>query len=154
VRRRALIRRATPLRRKRPLNRLPSFDEDYYAKRPILLREGCRLCPAAAAHVHHRKMRSQGGDNDWPNLVPLCWWHHDAVHRYPAIAHTLGLIVRRGEDPVRIPILSLRELPAWARLRMTRPVYDWKLAQRLVDAEHARLGPDLESVPDHTEGWI
>lgn len=48
-------------------------------------------------HVHHIRLRSQGGSDDMDNLVTLCPDAHDWVHnRDRAQAETLGLIRRRA----------------------------------------------------------
>src|SRR5207245_7943909 len=39
---------------------------------------GCRN--ALLLDVHHVELRSEGGDHDPENLVPLCSAHHRAVH--------------------------------------------------------------------------
>ena len=45
-------------------------------------------------HVHHLRRRSQGGTHDLENLVTLCAWHHDWLHRNVAEAERLGLLKR------------------------------------------------------------
>ena len=118
-------------------------------RRTILLQEPCRLSgadPHPSEDVHHRKLRSQGGDHRWSNLMPVCRPHHDSIHRNPALSHAAGYIVLRNEDPWRVPVIPLAELPAAARIRFIRPVYDWNAARELAH-EHARLGP-RESIFD------
>ena len=54
---------------------------------------GCR----GKLHVHHIRLRSQGGWDTMENLVTLCPDAHDWVHnRDRAQAEALGLIVRAG----------------------------------------------------------
>jgi 5-methylcytosine-specific restriction endonuclease McrA len=49
---------------------------------PKLQVEGrCRVCQAPGAlHAHHLVPRSQGGDDYWINIVPLCQACHAAIH--------------------------------------------------------------------------
>jgi hypothetical protein len=58
--------------------------------------------------IHHRRLRSQGGTNDLPNLVAL---HHSchngdtgAVHSQVALAHGRGFIVHSWDDPAAVEI--------------------------------------------------
>jgi hypothetical protein len=138
--------RLAPMRRsalsRRPTRRKVAYEAELALKRPVVLSRGCWMCSEPATVVHHRKLRAQGGTNDWANLLPLCWWHHEAVHRQPAIAHSAGLIVLRNEDPRRVPILSLSALPTWARLRLTRPILDLRKYEAERVEENAAMGPE------------
>jgi len=148
------LRRHTPLvtrsrlTRRRRVRAFANYEEELATKRVILLREPCVLCHGRSQHIHHRRLRSQGGDNDFSNLLPMCWRCHDAVH-----ANQAGLIVGRTEDPRRVPI-TLTDLPTAQRIRLVRPIFDWRAMQRQINEENAVLGPDLDSVPDQTDHWI
>jgi hypothetical protein len=133
----------TRLTRRRAMRRLLNSDEELQAKRRVLIRQGCAICHQPAHDVHHRKRRSQGGDHSWSNLMPVCRWHHDVIGHYPAYAHLAGYVVLRHEDPASVPVLPLASLPVAARLRLTRPAYDWRERQRLADLEHDEtMGPE------------
>lgn len=58
--------------------------------------------------IHHRKRRSQGGDNRPSNLVALCGHGtsgcHGDVHRLVAAATKAGLLVPRDVDPEAVPL--------------------------------------------------
>lgn len=54
------------------------------------------VCRIYGAHAHHRLRRSQGGADTAENLVWLCHACHDHVHRNPAWAVSVGLLVRVG----------------------------------------------------------
>lgn len=54
----------------------------------------CKPGPHPAEHVHHRRLRSQGGTHDPSNLMALCHPAHDFAHANPAAAVELGLIVQ------------------------------------------------------------
>ena len=123
------------LRRRRALRRILTNDEELAARRAILLKKPCIMCGRPSQHCHHRKLRSAGGDHSFDNLVPLCWPCHDLVHRYPAYAREAGLIVLRHENPSDVPLRPLRDLPVAWRLRLTRPLYDHREAQRRINAQ-------------------
>lgn len=55
-------------------------------------------------HIHHRKLRSQGGDHSPANLLLLCDDHHRAVHASPGLAYELGFLVRSSDDPALIDV--------------------------------------------------
>lgn len=50
-------------------------------------------------HAHHRKLRAQGGDDSYGNLIDLPPEIHEAVHREPEVAYQHGLLVRETDDP-------------------------------------------------------
>lgn len=62
-------------------------------------------------HVHHRKMRSQGGDWSLPNLMGVHQACHNtgsfSIHANPARSYKLGHLVRSGDDPAAIPVQLL-----------------------------------------------
>lgn len=41
----------------------------------------CRKCGAPATDPHHILLKSQGGDDVFGNIMPLCHTHHDEYHR-------------------------------------------------------------------------
>lgn len=47
--------------------------------------------------LHHLRKASQGGDYSAENGITLCVRHNEWVEEAPTVAHTLGLVVRRGE---------------------------------------------------------
>lgn len=49
--------------------------------------------------VHHTLKASQGGAYDLANLVALCAHGNDWVEDHPRDAWTLGLVLRRGDEP-------------------------------------------------------
>lgn len=53
-------------------------------------------------HAHHRKRRSQNGDDSWGNLIELPPEVHELVHRQPEIAYQHGLLVHSYDDPSEI----------------------------------------------------
>jgi hypothetical protein len=55
-------------------------------------------------HVHHRRLRSQGGPSTYSNQVTLCQKCHGYFHAHPAEASAAGMILFRGNDPERAPI--------------------------------------------------
>lgn len=51
---------------------------------------------------HHRKLRSQGGDDSWGNQIKLPREIHDLIHAHPEVAYQHGMLVREHEDPAAI----------------------------------------------------
>ena len=71
----------------------------------------CRLgCGRVAVHKHHRKLRSQGGDNSPENLIDVCLECHEWIHRNPEISYELGLLVKSWQDPAEVEIIDAPNL--------------------------------------------
>ena len=112
--------RTGPLRRKTPIKADPALAKrrprkglkpiPLSARRAVAARSGgvCEACGAAAAsHVHHRKLRSQGGDNSPENLLHLCAGPggcHGRIHASPLRSYELGLLVRSTDDPATVAV--------------------------------------------------
>lgn len=84
----------------------------------------CLRCGGQGVHVHHRKLRSQGGDDSEANLVRLCLECHVWVHANPAEAYESGFLVHSWDDPEVIELaegekaqsgslVPLQERPGW-----------------------------------------
>lgn len=107
------MKRGRPLRR-RALRRGPLLKEARLAYRhavldPIKERSGgfCEarivgVCTGRHDHTHHRKLRSQGGEDTKENLIGACWACHRYLHNHPAWARSVGLIVSRELDPAHV----------------------------------------------------
>jgi hypothetical protein len=72
-----------------------------------------------ARNLHHRKLRSRGGENTVPNLITLSGsgttGSHGWVHAHPAAATRLGFIVPSWiDDPADVPVL-VQTGPRWKR---------------------------------------
>lgn len=56
--------------------------------------------------IHHRKLRSQGGDNRLSNLISVCGHGtagcHGDIHAAPAKAREAGWMLRRDDDPAEM----------------------------------------------------
>jgi hypothetical protein len=52
-----------------------------------------------STHRHHRKRRSQGGDDSYGNIIELPPEIHEWVHREPEIAYKHGLLVHSHDNP-------------------------------------------------------
>lgn len=84
-------------------------------RRAVAARSGglCEFCEhALAVHVHHRKLRSQGGEHATDNLIHLRAACHDFAHRNPRSAQALGLIAPRHRDPADVPVKRLEFVPS------------------------------------------
>ena len=62
-------------------------------------------CTMQAEHLHHRQLRSQGGEHTVSNLVYICHRCHDWIHKHPSKAAQLGFIVQRDRDPETVTVL-------------------------------------------------
>lgn len=69
------------------------------------------VCEGPPQQIHHRKLRSQGGEHDLDTCVFLCHACHSWVHAHPRWAYRAELLVHGWEEP-RFP-------PAFYRGRMT-----------------------------------
>jgi hypothetical protein len=63
--------------------------------------------------IHHRRLRSQGGGHDAPNLITLCGngvaGCHGFAHAHPRKARIEGgWILRRADDPAGYPVAHAR----------------------------------------------
>lgn len=66
----------------------------------------CELgCGNRAVHLHHRKLRSQGGRHEPANLLHLCAAHHNEAHANPERSYALGWLVRGWADPAGVPVI-------------------------------------------------
>lgn len=60
----------------------------------------CERCKSRrAAHAHHRKLRSQGGEDTPENLRHLCTDCHNHVHAHPAESYLAGWLIRSWDEP-------------------------------------------------------
>lgn len=64
-------------------------------------------CDGKAVHAHHRKLRSQGGDNSRENLCGVCMPCHGHIHANPGRSYETGLMVHGWDDPADIPVRGL-----------------------------------------------
>lgn len=114
----------SPIKRKTPLrNGLPKTGRSKLGKpiplavrRAVKERSGgcCEACllPMSVSHLHHRLLRSRGGEHTTFNLIavhPLC---HAWIHEYPAVATAMGLMVAGGDDPALVGIRGLISWPS------------------------------------------
>jgi len=52
------------------------------------------VCTGAGQHIHHRKLRSQGGDNLAKSLLHVCFKCHRYIHDHPAESYERGWLIR------------------------------------------------------------
>ena len=64
-----------------------------------------RRCTGGAEHLHHRKLRSQLGQHEVPNLVYVCHECHAWIHANPAKSYERGFLVRGARVPEHQPVL-------------------------------------------------
>lgn len=97
------------LRKDEVLNPRPNISKQ---RQKVYDRAGgrCDLCGQPLSNdsfeCHHRKKRSQGGDDSLPNLVVLhSHCHHVRIHGEPSWAYDHGFLVHRDGDPASAPVL-------------------------------------------------
>jgi len=56
-------------------------------------------------HMHHRKLKSQGGKHEAANLLFVHWACHESIHANPTRSYLLGHLVRSWEDPSVVVVL-------------------------------------------------
>lgn len=61
-------------------------------------------------HAHHRKRRSQGGDDSPTNVIHIPDWFHSWIHDNVEKAQQLGLLVPGWQDPADVPITLPEDL--------------------------------------------
>lgn len=72
--------------------------------------EACGWPQMGKMDLHHRKLRSQGGQHTVANLV---WLHHEChmnIHANPSRSYGLGHMVRSRMEPSEIPVQVMRAL--------------------------------------------
>lgn len=62
-------------------------------------------CGRRAEHIHHRKLRSQGGRHELANLLHLSNLCHADTHGNPERSYALGLMVHGWCDPADVPVV-------------------------------------------------
>ena len=61
-------------------------------------------CTGQAEQLHHRQLRSQGGEHTVENIIAVCAADHSRFHREVAEAQSQGWIVRSTHDPAEVPM--------------------------------------------------
>lgn len=61
------------------------------------------VCSYTAEHVHHRKLRSQGGGESFENGLAVCAACHTHIHMNTAESYERGLLVRGWDTPTWPP---------------------------------------------------
>jgi hypothetical protein len=57
---------------------------------------------SAQVDPHHRKRRSQGGDDSYGNVIDIPRELHDLIHAHPEVAYEHGLLVKSHDEPGEI----------------------------------------------------
>jgi hypothetical protein len=55
-------------------------------------------CGQRATHMHHKRLRSQGGQHTASNLLHVCANCHNHIHTSGAVAYARGWLTRTGDD--------------------------------------------------------
>nr|DAS22128.1 MAG TPA: CRISPR-associated endonuclease [Caudoviricetes sp.] len=67
----------------------------------MLLQSGCN---GRGEHIHHRRLRSQGGGDTATNCVHICHKCHDYIHRNTGDSYHRGLLCRSYWEPDAVPV--------------------------------------------------
>lgn len=94
-------------RRRKTKNRVPREVVEVVHERSqgvceALIREAG--CNGQAEHLHHRQMRSQGGQHLVVNIINICHLCHHYVHMHPAISYENGWLVKSTGNPAQAPV--------------------------------------------------
>lgn len=66
----------------------------------------CEACAdGRAEHIHHRKLRSQGGKHLVDNLLHACSECHRTIHDNPAESYDRGLLVHSWDEPDSVDVV-------------------------------------------------
>jgi 5-methylcytosine-specific restriction endonuclease McrA len=112
--------RSNPLRRTRmkpgrPSKRpIPKEVADAVIARAAGACEACRFTLGEIGHMHHRRLRSQGGQHTPENLLLCHNSCHSMIHHLPEVSYGLGLLVRSWLDPADVPVNPFGSLTVWA----------------------------------------
>ena len=63
-----------------------------------------QYCTGQAEQLHHRQLRSQGGEHTVENIIAVCAADHSRFHREVAEAQSQGWIVRSTQEPAEVPM--------------------------------------------------
>lgn len=109
------LTRHTPISRegkKRKAPAQPAIESVGDEVRSAVLHRSRGLCEACGAalrgtpDLHHRKLRSRGGDNSAENLIAVHRTCHEWIHRHPKIATlAYGLMVSSWAQPWATPMV-------------------------------------------------
>lgn len=74
----------------------------------VLIRDRyCVVCSRAVidqGHIHHRKLRKQGGGDEASNLIVIHPPCHRWVHGNPTTAYEKGYLVHSWDEPEDVPV--------------------------------------------------
>lgn len=62
------------------------------------------VCGWRGEHLHHRKLRSQGGEHTTENTLDICARCHDYVHRHTGWSYEQGLLVKGAAEVTWPPV--------------------------------------------------
>ena len=92
--------------RKKNKNRIPKHIAEAVRERAEGRCEAMNfpICNGRAEQLHHRRLRSQGGEHTVVNLIAVCAPCHNRFHREVAEAVSQGWIVRSVHEPAEVPM--------------------------------------------------
>jgi hypothetical protein len=106
----------------------------------------CEICGWPGNNAHHRKNRSQGGEDELSNLLLLCGSGttgcHGWVTSHPAESKRLGLSVWRSDEPEFVPVMYRG---SWARLDNVGQVHLLRRGEVRNELGHLHIGINQSS---------
>jgi len=94
----------------------------------------CEHCgftrPGGLYHLHHRKLRKQGGEHTMENLMVVTPSHHNvaagSIHQEVDRSRRLGHLLRADQDPSLVPVqLAVPKALDRHELHLIVPESDW-----------------------------
>jgi hypothetical protein len=95
----------------------------------------CDMCGLPLPEIwecHHRRLKSQGGKNELPNLLALDYRCHAYAHEHRTWARIRGYIVHRPDMPALRPVLRHQrtwELPTDTEWIPSTPPDDYETTE-------------------------
>jgi len=91
-----------------PKREVSDYEKEFRRMRPKIIKRAngrceaqiVQVCTGAGRHVHHRKLRKQGGTNGFDNLCALCTECHEWIHAHPSVSYSKGWLVHEWEPEV------------------------------------------------------
>lgn len=92
--------------------------------------EHCGLTrPGGRYHLHHRKLRKQGGEHTMDNLMVVTPSHHNvaagSIHQEVKRSRRLGHLLSRNDDPSLVPVQLATPQTLDRHEQSARPSSDW-----------------------------
>lgn len=108
----------------------------------------CNRCGNPAQETHHKKPKSEGGNNKEDNLLPLCIACHDYAHSKRKILKWLNLLEKK-RHPKKAK--TKKQIQLW-KIRNAKRIRLWE--HRLAVLELLNTEEIIKSTGKYTSYWI